>query len=242
VREANLLREDEVAAVGGVAQPGGGGQGELRQFREQIYDCLIDRADALFDLVDGICSPVRVDGVAHVTLAPGARRGHGAAYAGLSAGRVDEQMLRDVLACHRPRHWRPDFAVDATIWARCDAECSPGRGFYYHPTRHSAGQPIVAGWCYSWLVALSPGADSWTAPLDACRMVVGENVNTVAVRQVRQLLPRPQRNTVMTGQSTAGFRASTTRIGTPASWPKHTRPGPDARGDQSPCPRPATQH
>jgi hypothetical protein len=89
-----------------------------------------------------------------------------------------------------PGHWRPGFAVDATIWARCDAECSPGRGFYYHPSRHSAGQPIVAGWCYSWLVALSPGADSWAAPLDACRMVVGENVNTVAVRRVRKLLPR----------------------------------------------------
>jgi hypothetical protein len=179
-----------VAAVCSVAQPVGGGQGELRRFREQIYDCLVDRADALFDLVDGICSLVRVDGVAHVTLAPGARRGHGAAYAALSAGRVDEQMLRDVLAGHRPRRWRPDFAVDATIWARCDAECSPGRGFYYHPSRHSAGQPIVAGWCYSWLVALSPGADSWTAPLDAARMVVGENANAVAVRQVNELLPR----------------------------------------------------
>jgi hypothetical protein len=31
------------------------------------------------------------------------------------------------------------------VWDRCDAECSPERGFYYHPSRHSAGQPIVAG-------------------------------------------------------------------------------------------------
>ena len=28
------------------------------------------------------------------------------------------------------------------------------RGFYHHPYRHSHGQPIVAGWNYSWLVQL----------------------------------------------------------------------------------------
>jgi hypothetical protein len=78
------------------------------------------------------------------------------------------------------------------VWARCDAECSPGRGFYYHPARHSAGQPIVAGWCYSWLVALSGAADSWTAPLDARRLRVGENPNQVAAVQIRAVLARLQ--------------------------------------------------
>jgi hypothetical protein len=144
----------------------------------------------LFDVVDAICTPITVDGVAYASLAPGARRGHGAAYAALSAGRIDEEMLRDVLAGYRPQGWRPDFAVDASVWARCDAECSPGRGFYYHPARHSAGQPIVAGWCYSWLVAVSAGADSWTAPLDCRRLLVGDNPNVVAARQIRQVLPR----------------------------------------------------
>src|SRR4051812_10982336 len=99
-------------------------------------------------------------------------------------------MLRDSLAAARPDRWRPDFAVDTTVWMRSDAECSPQRGFYYHPSRHSAGQPIVAGWCYSWLVGLSTSTDSWTASLHARRMVVGENTNTVATHQIRSLLPR----------------------------------------------------
>jgi Transposase DDE domain len=179
-----------VAVVRSVGQVGGGDQGELRRLRGEVYDCFDRRADALFDLVDGICAPVAVAGVAYLSLAPGARRGHGAGYAALSAGRIDEDMLRDVLAGYRPSGWRPDFAVDASVWARCDAECSPERGFYYHPSRHSAGQPIVAGWCYSWLVALSAGADSWTAPLDACRLRVGENPNLVAAGQIQALLPR----------------------------------------------------
>jgi len=179
-----------VAVVRSVVQVGGVDQGELRRFRGEVFDCLFRRADALFDLVDGLCAPVTVAGVAYLSLVPGARRGHGAAYAALSAGRIDEDLLRDVLAGYRPVGWRPDFAVDASVWARCDAECSPGRGFYYHPGRHSAGQPIVAGWCYSWLVALSAGSDSWTAPLDAQRLAVSDNANLVAARQIRAVLPR----------------------------------------------------
>ena len=108
----------------------------------------------------------------------------------MSAGRIDEDLLRDVLAGYRPECWRPDFAVDASVWARCDAECSPGRGFYYHPARQSAGQPIVAGSCYSWLVALSGSPDAWTAPLDARRLRVGENPNQIAAVQIRAVLGR----------------------------------------------------
>jgi len=83
----------------------------------------------LFDLIDGVCTPITIGGVAYVSLAPGARRGHGAAYAAVSAGRIDTDMLRDVLAGARPAGWLPDFAVDTTVWMRCDAECSPQRGF-----------------------------------------------------------------------------------------------------------------
>jgi hypothetical protein len=179
-----------VAALASVSQSAAVGQDHLRRFRTDVYDCLTARPDALFELLDGLCSPVPVDGVAHVTLAAGCRRGHGSAYAALSCGGIDADMLGDVLAAHRPTDWRPDFAVDVTTWARCDAECSPGRGFYYHPSRHSAGQPIVAGWCYLWIAGLSASPDSWTAPLYAHRLAVGDNTNTIAAARVRALLAR----------------------------------------------------
>jgi hypothetical protein len=179
-----------VAASASVSQPAAVGQDHLRRFRNDFYDCLTARPDALFELLDGLCSPVPVDGVAHVTLAAGCRRGHGSAYAALAQGTIDTDLLRDVLAAHRPASWLPDFAVDATTWARCDAECSPGRGFYYHPSRHSAGQPIVAGWSYLWIAALSQTPDSWTAPADACRLAVEGNLNTIAVARIQALLPR----------------------------------------------------
>src|SRR5256885_869273 len=99
--EGDSSGEDEVAVVRSVVRAGRDDQGELRRFRGEVYDCFDRRADALFDLVDGICAPITVGGVAYVTLAPGARRGHGAAYAALSAGRIDQDLLRDVLAGYR---------------------------------------------------------------------------------------------------------------------------------------------
>jgi hypothetical protein len=80
------------------------------------------------------------------------------------------------------------FAVDASVWPRCDAETSPQRGYYPHPYRHSHGQPIVAGWNYSWLVQVPRRCSSWTAPLRVRRIIPGENVNTVAAEQIRSWL------------------------------------------------------
>jgi hypothetical protein len=77
------------------------------------------------------------------------------------------------------------FAIDASVWPRCDAETSPQRGFYHHPYRHSHGQPIVAGWNYSWLAQLPAQSSSWTAPLRVRRIIPGENVKVVAAEQVR---------------------------------------------------------
>ena len=103
-----------MAASASVPQPAAAGQDHLRWFRTDVYDCLTARADALFELLDGLCSPVPVDGVAHVTLAAGCRRGHGSAYAALARGGIDVDMLGDVLAAHRPAGWGADFAVDVT--------------------------------------------------------------------------------------------------------------------------------
>jgi hypothetical protein len=84
----------------------------------------------------------------------------------------------------------PIYAVDVTTWPRCDAETSPERGFYYHPSRHSAGQPIVAGWAFQWIARLSFSPDSWTAPLDAARLRPHDHHNQAAITQVHALVER----------------------------------------------------
>src|ERR687894_168282 len=81
----------------------------------------------------------------------------------LFAGRIDDEALRAALAARPLAGGEAVYAVDVSVWPRCDAEASPGRGYYYHPSRHSAGQPIVAGWAYQWVAQLDLTRDGWTA-------------------------------------------------------------------------------
>jgi hypothetical protein len=127
----------------------------LQGFRGEVFGCLGRRRDALFELVDGLLAAESVPSLPHLSLVPAHRRGWGSVYAALAVGEVDAERIAEFLVAQAPQAASPVFAVDASTWARCDAECSPGRGFYYSPTRHSAGQPIVAGWCYSWIAQLS---------------------------------------------------------------------------------------
>ena len=123
----------------------------LHAFRNSLYRCFDRRSDALFELTDAIltldCAPSPV----HLSLQPAHPRGWGSLYAALAHARIDAQALRDLLARHPFAECGATlvYAVDTSVWPRCDAESSPERDFYYHPSRHSAGQPIVAGcWAY----------------------------------------------------------------------------------------------
>jgi hypothetical protein len=84
----------------------------------------------------------------------------------------------------------PIYAVDVSVWPRCDAEASLERGYYYHPSRHSAGQPIVAGWAYQLVAQLGFDCDSWVAPVDARRLRPTQDTDEAAAEQVRALVER----------------------------------------------------
>ena len=118
----------------------------LRDFRNEVYACCTRRRDALFDLVDALLTAGTVPSPVHLSLAPSHRRGWGRPYAALAPGRLDVAALRALLARQPLAAGQRLSAVDCSVWVRDDAETSPARGFYSHPSRHAAGQPIVAGW------------------------------------------------------------------------------------------------
>ena len=166
----------------------------LRTFRRSLYECFQRRKDALFELTDAILS---ADGAApspaHLSLQASHRRGWGSLYAALWRGRIDYEALRKLLARHplAGTEGEPSvYAVDTSVWPRCDAEASPERGYYYHPSRHSAGQPIVAGWAYQFIAQLSFARESWTAPVDVRRVRPAQDANVIATGQVKALLDR----------------------------------------------------
>ena len=133
------------------------------------------RADTLFELTDAILIASSVPSLPHLSVVPIHRRGWGSIYAALSKGRIDQDLLGELLDGHSPEdnatRGKPRvYAVDLTAWPRCDAESSPERGYYYHPSRYSAGQPIVAGWAYQLIAEIGFARDTWVAPVDVRRL------------------------------------------------------------------------
>ena len=165
--------------------------GALAGFRAGWYGCLGRWADTLFELTDAVlCSGGPVTSLPRLSLEPVLRRGHGSAYAALADGQIDAGALSGLLAAHRPVGWPAVFAVDATTWPRVAAVTSPGRGLWHHPSRHTRGKPVVAGWCYQKVSQLNFDRDSWTWPLDARRIGPREDAAVATVAQVRGVLAR----------------------------------------------------
>ena len=134
--------------------------------------------------------PRVVPSLPHLSLEPVHQRGWGSVYAALARGRIDTEQLRDRLVRFLPDADPLVFAVDVTTWPRCEAECSPERGYYDHPSRHAAGPPIIAGWAFQWIAQLGFARDSWTAPVDARRLHPLDDTDHTAAVQVRTLLER----------------------------------------------------
>jgi DDE superfamily endonuclease len=167
----------------------------LQEFRERLHGCLDKRADALFELTDAILTAGHVTSTVHLSLAAAHRRSWVSLYAALGKGRIDAESVRDLLVEQIPSYGIPEggpaiFAVDRSVWSRCDAEASPERGYYHHPSRHSAGQPIVAGWAYQIVAQLSFERSSWVAPVDARRVKPEEDANDAAAGQIKALVSR----------------------------------------------------
>jgi DDE superfamily endonuclease len=166
----------------------------LAAFRGELYRCLTARADSLFELADAVlCAdgPVRV--LAALSLAPEHRRGHGAAYDAVNAGRVDIARLRWSLAALPLPAW-PDgrirLAADVSNWLRPDAVTSPERMFCHVYGRGKGNAQMIPGWPYSFVAALEPGRTSWTSVLDAIRLGPADDETEVTAAQVRDVITR----------------------------------------------------
>jgi DDE superfamily endonuclease len=174
--------------------PGVEALGVLSRFRAGLYQCLTARRDELFELADAVlCADGPVKTLVGLSLAPEHRRGHGALYDAVNAGRIDIMRLRRSLCglpLPRAAGGRLMLAVDVSNWLRPDAVTSPERLFCHTYGRGKGNAQMIPGWPYSVVAALEPGRTSWTAVLEAVRLGPGDDVTEVTAAQVRDVVAR----------------------------------------------------
>lgn len=168
----------------------------LDLFRTGFYSCLTHRGDVLFELTDAVaCSPSPIHDLAHLSLEPEHRRGHGGLYDGLNAGRINTTRLQQLLASTPiPKITGPDgqarivLAVDVSNWLRPDAATSPHRSFCHTYPRGRGHAQMIPGWQYSFVAALESGPCSWTALLDVVRLHPTDDTTEITATQLRRVL------------------------------------------------------
>jgi hypothetical protein len=101
----------------------------LRTFRADLHGSFRRRADVLFELVDALLTAGPVASLPHLSLQAAHRRGWGSLYDALTAGALDAANLQALLRRHAAGDGPAVYAIDQSVWARCDAEASPERGF-----------------------------------------------------------------------------------------------------------------
>ena len=166
----------------------------LADFREELHHCFTARADELFELAEGVlCAGGPVRTLAGLSLVPEHRRGHGALYDAVNAGRIEVARLRWSLAALPLPGWgdgRIRLGVDVSNWLRPDAETSPERMFCHVYGRGKGNAQMIPGWPYSVIAALEQGRTSWTAVLDAVRLGPDDDQTEVTAAQVRDVVER----------------------------------------------------
>lgn len=112
-----------------------------KTFRQHVYDCLEQRADALFSLCDGLLSSPQARSLPELSQSPFFERKWPRVYAALADGKIDLDQLQALCVCsvlaELPTEEVVWLAVDATPAERPDAQTSQDRGYRHVSNRES---------------------------------------------------------------------------------------------------------
>jgi len=171
----------------------------LQQFRYTLYQNFNNRADALLDLLDAICSKPDAQAVVEYSLASSYRRSYSTIFKALAELQLPALWLPQRLAPYLPRPTQRPFwllIADVTPCPRPFAHTLADRGLVYQPEVVKGKLPVTIGHQYSTVVlgleAECGVSASWVLPLLTERVATTADKELVAAQQITQLLQAPE--------------------------------------------------
>ncbi len=165
----------------------------LNTFRQEAYECMEQRADALFSLCDGLLSEPQARSLPELSHSPFFERKWPSVYAALADGKIAIEQLRALCVRSVLAELPPDapiwIAVDGTEVERLEAQTSEDRGAIHLSNLPLCDKPISIGWSFSLVGLLPAKPSSWTPPLDIQRISTAQTAIGVAIEQLRLLKP-----------------------------------------------------
>lgn len=181
---------------------------QLKEFRQQLYQNLLSRADASMDLLDALSSNTTAKSVVELSLSPLFRREYSSLQDAIDnffqassaekaeeERRVLEQTFMRLITAQLPTPQRRKFwlfGIDVTPLPRPFARTLPDRTFVHRPNTIRGNKPIAIGHQYSWLVNFpekeSKRPPSWVVPMLVRRVTSEMTPNQVGAEQTAALM------------------------------------------------------
>lgn len=174
---------------------------QLEQFREQVYQNLNKRADAIMDLLDALSSNNQARSVVELSLEACFRREHTSVFKAITAYRPEwmSKSLAQLAAVSLPDPCQRSFwllGVDTTPLPRLYAQTLRDRSYVYQPAAIQSNKPVTIGHCYSEVVFLPERevqqGHPWVVPLSSQRVSSAVDKELEGAIQVNALLDDPQ--------------------------------------------------
>ncbi len=163
----------------------------LQEFRHEMYTCFGNAKDALFNLVDALCSEAGESLFPELSFSPFFERTWASLYEALEDGQIDAERLRQVCVDFAPLPPAGELVflgVDTNNLYRPEAETAEDRTLVPLANLPKNTHAASPGWVMSHVVLLPTQAGQGTFVLDTARVRSTELATEVAARQLRAVV------------------------------------------------------
>src|SRR2546421_6793391 len=163
----------------------------LQEFRHGMYHCFGNAKDALFNLVDALCSEAGASSFPELSFSPFFERTWASLYEALEDGQIDAQRLRKVFVDFAPLPAAGEIVflgVDTSSLFRPEAETAEDRTLVPMANVPKNTHATSPGWVVSHVVLLPQQAGQGTFVLDTARVASTELATVVAARQLHAVV------------------------------------------------------
>ena len=174
----------------------------IQQFRTAVYQSMLKRADAFFDLLDALTVAGHVSSPVALSEEAPFRRKFSSIFDTLLQSEFDFDLLLQALQEYQPANSEQMagyevYALDTTPNERPEAETLEDRG----SLKTEKDELVRYGHKYSWLVRLVNWGTSWMAPVDVQRVATCVSDSQVGAIQVQELALRNSKPKVVVEDS-----------------------------------------